>query len=78
MRAFIFLLLSTALFCSGADKPLKDFTDQGHAFTQLNLGGMYAYGKGAPENDGEAFKLYRKGCQAGIHKNSVQSLDHVR
>lgn len=38
---------------------------QGDAEVQHNLGGMYTHGEGAPENDAEAVKWYRKAAELG-------------
>ena len=39
--------------------------DQGDAFAQNNLGGMYANGRGVPQNYAEAVKWYRKAADQG-------------
>ncbi len=39
--------------------------DQGHAFAQFNLGGLYGFGQGVPQNDAEAAKWYRLSAEQG-------------
>ena len=64
------ILILTALlaFQSAAASPFdetKALADQGLAFAQYNLGRMYAFGEGVPENDAEAAKWYRKAAEQG-------------
>jgi TPR repeat protein len=39
--------------------------EQGHAEAQYNLGGMYAEGRGVPQDYGEAAKWFRKAAEQG-------------
>ena len=39
--------------------------EQGDANAQYNLGNMYIYGNGVPENDTEAVKWYRLAAEQG-------------
>ena len=39
--------------------------NQGDAIAQFNLGVMYEFGEGVPENDAEAMKLYRLAADQG-------------
>ena len=38
---------------------LKELAEQGDAPAKNNLGRMYAFGEGVPENDAEAVRWYR-------------------
>jgi len=58
-----FLTLQNAA-ASGFDETVA-LAKQGDAEVQHNLGGMYTHGEGAPENDAEAFKWYRKAAEPG-------------
>jgi hypothetical protein len=44
---------------------LKPLAAQGHAEAQYNLGGMYAEGRGVPQDYGEATKWFRKAAEQG-------------
>jgi len=67
MRLFIFLLLSSALFCIGAGvDDLRKAAEQGITEAQCKLGVMYDTGQGVPEDDVEAVKWYRKAAEQGI------------
>ena len=68
MRLFtIFLLLSSALFCSGAKiDDLRKAAEQGAADAQSNLGLMYALGQGVAEDNVEAVKWWRKAAEQGL------------
>ena len=46
---------------------------QGEAYAQYNLGVMYAFAYGVPENDAEAVKWYRKAADQG-HANAQSNL----
>ncbi len=43
----------------------KPFAEQGDAKAQYNLGIMYGYGRGVPQNNKEAVKWYRKAAEQG-------------
>ena len=43
----------------------RPLADQGHAGAQLNLGFMYDYGYGVPQDYREAIKWYRKAAEQG-------------
>ena len=67
MRLFIFLLLSSALFCIGAGvDDLRKAAEQGITDAQCKLGVMYDTGQGVPEDDVEAVKWYRKAAEQGL------------
>jgi TPR repeat protein len=63
------LLLTVLLAFNAFAAPDFDETmaeaNQGAAYAQFNLGNMYAFGMGVPENDAEAFKWYRKAADQG-------------
>ena len=66
MKLFIFLLLSSTLFCSGAEiDDLRKTAEQGLAVSQFNLGVMYHLGQGVPPNAALAIKWYRKAAKQG-------------
>jgi hypothetical protein len=44
---------------------IKPMAEQGHAEAQYNLGGMYAEGRGVPQDYGEAAKWFRKAAEQG-------------
>ena len=46
-------------------KEWKPLADQGDAIAQYNLGLMYAYGEGVPEDDAEAVRWYRLAADQG-------------
>ena len=48
------------------------FAEQGYAEAQYNLGVMYANGQGAPEDDTEAAKWYRKAAEQGYAEAQLQ------
>ena len=67
------ILLLTALlaFQSAAASEFdetKALADQGIAYAQYNLGVMYDFGDGVPENDALAVKWYRKAADQGLAK----------
>jgi TPR repeat protein len=43
----------------------KPMAEQGHAEAQYNLGGMYAEGRGVPQDYGKAVKWFRKAAEQG-------------
>jgi len=43
----------------------KPMAEQGHAEAQYNLGGMYAEGRGVPQDYGKAAKWFRKAAEQG-------------
>jgi hypothetical protein len=50
------------------ESPLEDVipcAEQGTALAQFNLGVMYAYGEGVPEDDTEAVRWYRLAAEQG-------------
>ena len=49
-------------------KQLRLAAEQGDALAQYNLGVMYAFGEGVPENDAEAVKWYRLAAEQGNAK----------
>ena len=44
----------------------KPFAEQGDAKAQYNLGIMYGYGRGVPQDNKEAVKWYRKAAEQGL------------
>jgi uncharacterized protein len=52
---------------------LKLAAEQGHAYAQDNLGGMYSLGQGVPQDYKEAVRWYRLAAEQG-HAYSQQSL----
>ena len=58
------LLTSTAFAAPDFDETMAA-AKQGEAYAQYNLGVMYAFGDGVPENDAEAVKWYRKAADQG-------------
>ena len=66
-----YILLLTVLFTS-TTIAAPDFDEtmaaakQGEAYAQYNLGVMYEYGEGVPENDTEAVRWYRKAADQGL------------
>ena len=58
------LLTSTTIAAPGFDETMAA-AKQGEAYAQFNLGIMYEYGDGVPENDAEAVKWYRKAADQG-------------
>jgi hypothetical protein len=64
---FILVLLPELLFAQIPDfDATKSSAEQGNASAQLNLGYMYANGRGVPENDVEAVKWYRLAAEQGL------------
>jgi TPR repeat protein len=65
-----YILLLTVLLASNAfaapdfDETMAE-ANQGAAYAQFNLGVMYDFGMGVPENDAEAVKWYRKAADQG-------------
>ena len=66
------LLTSTAFAAPDFDETMAA-AKQGEAYAQFNLGIMYEYGDGVPENDAEAVKWYRKAADQG-HANAQSNL----
>ena len=66
------LLLTVLLAFNAFAAPDFDETmaeaNQGAAYAQYNLGNMYEFGEGVPENDAEAVKWYRKAADQGHAK----------
>ena len=60
--------------CAGTAWP----ADQGDAAARYNLGYMYDYGQGVPQNDSEAALLVPQGRQTGLCPRPVQPRVHVR
>ena len=48
-----------------AEKTIQERADAGDVDAQFNLGVMYAYGNGVPQDDVEATKWYRKAADQG-------------
>jgi TPR repeat protein len=48
--------------------------EQGHTDAQNNLGGMYAEGRGVPQDDAEAVRWFRKAAEQG-HTDAQKNLD---
>ena len=44
---------------------LRARADAGEASAQFNLGGMYANGRGVPQDDAEAIAWYRRSAEQG-------------
>jgi tetratricopeptide (TPR) repeat protein len=44
---------------------IKPLAEQGNAEAQYNIGGMYAEGRGVPQNYGKAVKWFRKAAEQG-------------
>ena len=67
MRLFtIFLLLSSALLCSGAlIDDTRELAEQGDALFQCVLGLMYVNGAGVPEDYAEAMKWFSMAAEQG-------------
>jgi uncharacterized protein len=63
------LLLTLMIFAGFAnaevDPELLEQATQGHAKAQFNLGGMYDYGIGVPEDDKQAVKWFRLAAEQG-------------
>ncbi len=55
-------------------KELRPLAEQGHAKAQSNLGGMYALGKGVPQDYTEAVKWFRLAAANGV-KEAVNNRD---
>ncbi len=51
-----------------AIRELRPLAEQGHAKAQVMLGGMYASGKGVPQDYAEWVKWYRKAAEQGHAK----------
>jgi len=49
---------------------LRSLAEQGHAEAQYNLGVMYDYGEGVPEDDAEAMKWFRLAAEQG-HQHAI-------
>ena len=68
-----YILLLTVVLASNAfaapdfDETMAE-ANQGAAYAQFNLGVMYDFGMGVPENDAEAVKWYRKSADQGNAK----------
>ena len=68
---FRYLLICLMVFTGSAHTADDDFdavkkaAEQGHADAQYNLGLMYDYGGGVPEDDAEAVRWYRKAAEQG-------------
>ena len=69
---FRYLLICLMLFTGSAHaaaadefNAVKKAAEQGDADAQHNLGVMYAYGKGVPEDDAEAVRWYLKAAEQG-------------
>ena len=45
---------------------MRPLAEKGNARSQHNLGVMYDYGRGAPQDDTEAWKWYRKAAEQGL------------
>jgi TPR repeat protein len=54
----------------------KPMAEQGHDEAQYNLGGMYAEGRGVPQDYGKAAKWFRKAAEQG-HAEAQYNLDFV-
>mgnify|MGYP006079232569 CR=1 FL=1 len=61
------VLASTAFAAPDFDETMAA-AKQGDAYAQFNLGLMYVFGNGVPENDAEAIKWYRKAADQGNAK----------
>jgi TPR repeat protein len=67
----IFLLLGSALFCSGAEidaeavKLYRKAAEQGHAKAQYNLALMYYNGEGVAKDDAAAVEWFCKAAEQG-------------
>jgi len=59
------VLASTAFAAPDFDETMAA-AKQGEAYAQYNLGVMYDFGNGVPENDAEAVKWYRKAADQGL------------
>mgnify|MGYP000046908671 CR=1 FL=1 len=70
LMALIFLILTvtTSAHADGFFEETKKLAEQGDAEAQFNLGVIYDYGEGVPENDKEAVKWYRKSAEQGNAK----------
>ena len=77
---FRYLLICLMLFTGSAHaaaadefNAVKKAAEQGDADAQHNLGVMYAYGKGVPEDDAEAVRWYLKAAEQG-HADAQHNL----
>ena len=61
----LLLSLSTAHSQSSSYEINKQLAEQGDVSSQYNLGQMYAYGEGIPEDDTEAVKWFRLAAEQG-------------
>ena len=50
---------------AGALREFRPLAEQGHAWSQYNLGVMYAEGRGVPQDDAKAVKWYRRAAAQG-------------
>jgi TPR repeat protein len=50
---------------AAAKRLLRLLAEQGDAIAQFNLGGMYYFGRGVPQDYAEALAWYRKGAEQG-------------
>ena len=67
ITTFFTLLLGFAGSSYGQSfEKTKLLAEQGDATAQTNLGVMYSFGDGVPENDAEAVKWYRLAAEQGI------------
>ena len=57
--------LSTAYSQTSSYEIIKLLAEQGDVDSQYNLGQMYAYGEGVPEDDTEAVKWFRLAAEQG-------------
>jgi uncharacterized protein len=61
----LLLLLPALVFGQSDFEETKALAEQGDASAQYNLGVMYEYGKGVPEDDAEAVKWFRLAAEQG-------------
>ena len=68
MRLILILTALLAFQSAAASEfdEMKALAEQGMSYAQFNLGTMYDFGEGVPENDAEAVKWYRKAGEQGI------------
>ena len=59
------LLFFSAAYVQADFEETKLLAEQGEAHAQYNLGVMYDYGEGVPENNAEAIKWYRLAAEQG-------------